>query len=267
MNFTRAIPLVFAALLAGTGLNLAAAPAAARPEKERSNATLQAGQRVARELLSQRPLENSSVRGTIKIRPKKGRSREISFKSEIIVGTNSWNSGYETEATPEVPATRLTIVHAESRAAQFLLETSDANGVFGAPRALTWKESLKPFAGSDFRIMDLAYPHSDHLAWPEQYILSRDIRRSKACYELESVNPNPANGGFAKVISWIIVDNGAPAYIHGYDQQGKEVLRFEPQGIRKIDGVYQATEFYIKNRKTGSRTTLKFDFDAATEAR
>lgn len=262
MNFRPSILLILAAVLAGPGFAFAAAPFPAKIEKERSDATLQAGQRVAQELLSQRPLESSSVRGTIKIRPKKGQTREIPFKSEIIVGTNSWKSVYQTEATPEVPATRLTIVHAGSRAAQFLLETADANGVFGAQKALTWKESLKPFAGSDFRIMDLAYPHSDHLAWPEQYILSRDIRRSKSCYELESVNPNPANGGFAKVISWIIIDNGAPAYIHGYDEQGKEVLRFEPQGIRKIDGAYQATEFYIRNRQTGSRTTLKFDFDS-----
>lgn len=254
MTFTRAILLILAALLADGGRHLAAAPATPAVVRERNDKTLRAGQEIARQLLAQRPLENSTVNGTIKIRRKKTPTREIPFNSEIIIGTNSWKTIYETAAT------RLTIVHKTRGATEFLLETADAKGVFSEPKPLSWKESLEPFADSDFRILDLGYPHSDFLTWPEQYILQTDIRRGQSCYELESVNPNPANGGFAKVVSWIDIDSGGPVYIYGYDKEGKEALRFAPRGIRPIEGEYKVTELEISNRKTGSRTTLKFDF-------
>lgn len=251
----------FAVLLFGAW-SLAAAPAAPTVERERNDKTLRAGRELARQLLAQRPLESSQVRGAIKIRAKKSPTREIPFNSEIIVGTNSWKSVYETEATPGQPAVRLVIAHSVGRATEFTLQSADSRGVFGAPKALDWKEALKPFAGSDFRILDLAYPHSDFLAWPEQYILQTAIRRGQSCYELESVNPNPATGGFAKVVSWIDIDSGGPVYIYGYNQSGEETLKFSPQGIKSVDGEYKVTELVISNRKTGSRTTLKFDFDA-----
>lgn len=260
MNFTRSITLLFAVWLAG-GWGLAAAPAAPTVTRERNDKTLRAGQELARQLLAQRPRESSQVRGTIKIRAKKSPTREIPFNLEIIVGANSWKSVYETEATPGQPAVRLVITHTVGRATEFSLQSADSRGVFDEPKTLAWKEALKPFAGSDFRILDLAYPHSDFLAWPEQYILQTAIRRGQSCYELESVNPNPGNGGFAKVVSWIDIDSGGPVYIYGYDRQGNESLKFSPQGIKSVGGEYRVTELVISRRKTGSRTTLKFDFD------
>lgn len=261
MNLPRAMTKIFAALLAGVW-SLAAAPAAPTVERERNDKTLRAGRELARQLLAQRPLESSQVRGTIKIKARKSSTREIPFKSEIVVGTHSWKSVYQTEAAPGQPAARLVITRNVGRATEFSLQSADAQGVFGVPKTLSWKEALNPFAGSDFRILDLAYPHSDFLAWPEQYILQTAIRRGQSCYELESVNPNPANGGFAKVVSWIDIDSGGPVYIYGYDRSGEETLKFSPQGIKSVDGEYRVTELVISNRETGSRTTLKFDFDA-----
>ncbi len=218
------------------------------------------GREIARQLLGQRPTRNAAVSGTIKIRPKKGDIREIPFRSSVVVEEDGWKSVYETEDAAGKPATRLTIRHTANVVPGFFIQTADDGGAFGELRKLEWKEVFEPFVGSDFRIIDLAYPRSDHLTWPTQRLLRTDIRRGQSCHELESVNPHPEQGGFARVVSWIDIDTGGPLEITGYDQEDDDVLEFSPKRFRKVNGEFKVTELHIRNGKTGSRTILRFDF-------
>ncbi len=219
------------------------------------------GRRIARMLLGQRPTENAAVAGSIEVRPRSGEARTIPFQSRVVVdGDGEWRAIYETESAGAAPAMRLTIRHTRNVAADFFVQERVREGGYGELRKLSWKEVFQPFAGSDFRIIDLAYPHSDHLTWPTQRLLDKDIRRGQSCYELESVNPNPGQGGFARVISWIDIDTGGPLEITGYDSNDGKLLQFSPKRFRKIDGEFKVTELHISNRETRSRTVLRFDF-------
>lgn len=256
MNFKLLKRLVLAAAFFSS---LIASAAAAGQDEE----SLRKGRAIARQLLSQRPTVNATATGTISVRPRKGETRKIPFVSEVIVEDDKWKAVYQTEAAEGAPATRLVIKHSANVVAKFFLQTGGADGAFGEARELPWKEVFAPFVGSDFRIIDLAYPHSDHLAWSEQRLLRTALRRGQSCHQLESVNPKPGDGGFAKVISWIDVDTGGPLEITGFDRAGKRELQFSPQRIRKVNGEYKVTELHIRNRSTGSRTVLRFEFETA----
>ena len=231
-------------------------PQAAGADAQRDTALVE-GRRIARMLLGQRPTADASVSGSIHIRPRGGKAREIPFRSSVTVGGNDWKTVYETEAIEGTPAVRLTIRHTSNVVAEFFVQDLEADGTFGEAVRLTWAEAFRPFVGSDFRIIDLAYPHSDHLTWPTQRLLSRDIRRGQSCHQLESVNPTPAKGGFAKVISWIDIDTGGPLEITGYDLSGDKLLQFSPKRFRKVNGEFKVTELHISNRQTRSRTVLR----------
>lgn len=222
------------------------------------------GRRLARTLLGQRPAANASVSGFIQIRPRGGKTREIPFHSSVmVVGDGEWKTVYETDSIEGTPAVRLTIRHTSNVVAEFMLQDQAAEGSFGEARKLTWDEAFQPFVGSDFRIIDLAYPHSDHLTWPTQRLLGRDIRRGQSCHELESVNPTPARSGFAKVISWIDIDTGGPLEITGYDSNNDKILQFSPKRFRKVNGEFKVTELHVSNRKTKSRTVLRLEYETA----
>jgi hypothetical protein len=62
---------------------------------------------------------------------------------------------------------------------------------------------MAPFTGSDFWIADLGL---DFLHWPKQRLLRKEMRHSKSCEVLESVNPQSVPGGYARVVSWIMIE-------------------------------------------------------------
>ncbi len=239
---------------------LGAAPPQSTGADAQRDTELSEGRRIARTLLGQRPTADASISGSILIRPRGGKAREIPFRSSVTVDGNDWKTVYETEAIEGTPAVRLTIRHTSNVVAEFHLQDQEADGTFGEARRLTWAGTFQPFAGSDFRIIDLAYPHSDHLTWPTQRLLGRDIRRGQSCHQLESVNPTPAQAGFARVISWIDIDTGGPLEITGYDLNGDKLLQFSPKRFRKVNGEFKVTELHISNRKTRSRTVLRLDY-------
>jgi len=250
-NSQRLVALIVALLLVSGSAALAGA----------DEESLRKGRAVARQLLSQRPVADATVKGTISIRPAKGATRDIPFVSEVKVAEDGWKAIYETKPVDGSAALQLAIHHSVNAVATYSVRTADSEGKLGEARELELREVFEPFAGSDFRIIDLAYPHSDHLTWPEQRLLRSALRRGQSCYELESVNPRPGSGGFAKVISWIDIDTGGPLEINGYDGEGERELQFSPKRFRKVDGEFKVTELHVRNRKTGSRTILRFEFE------
>ena len=114
-----------------------------------------------------------------------------------------------------------------------------------------------PFAGSDFWVADLGL---DFLHWPEQRLLKKEMRHSKSCEVLESTDPHPAPGGYARVVSWVTIETPhGIVHADAYDAQNELIKSFDPTNLEKINGNYQLAEMEMRNRKTGSQTWIKFD--------
>jgi hypothetical protein len=204
------------------------------------------------EMLSEKPEQNSTNVGVLKIRDSEGNQRQIPLKIVTLITPTKWLQIYETSATPSSPAITLTIVHTSANTNQYFLSTS-ANT---APKLLTPAELMTPFAGSDFWLADLGY---EFLHWPKQTVIKNDMRHSRACKVLESINPNSTSGGYTRVVCWITVEKPhAPVHADAYDASGR-FKQFDPKNLEKVNGVYQIESVEMRNSKTGSHTVLEFD--------
>jgi hypothetical protein len=203
------------------------------------------------EMLSQKPAQTNA--GLLKIRDANGVQRELPMRFEIWSTATSSTSVYEVkDSGPPRRELKLTVVHADGRPNQYLLSED------GKPaRTLTGNEAMIPFAGSDFWVADLGL---DFLHWPQQRLTKKEMRRSRFCDVLESVNPQPAAAGYSRVVSWI--EQEPPhgiVHADAYDTKGEPVKRFDPKVFEKIRGEYQLQEMEIRTRKSGSRTSIEFD--------
>ena len=117
---------------------------------------------------------------------------------------------------------------------------------------------MAPFAGSDFWIADLGL---EFLHWPKQRLLERNvIKHHKACRVLESINPSPVPGGYARVVSWIMIESPHGISMRTLTMPERNVLKhFDPKNLEKIEGEYQLEEIEIRNVKTDSQTVIKFN--------
>jgi hypothetical protein len=76
---------------------------------------------------------------------------------------------------------------------------------------------------------------------------------------LESINPKPAPGQYARIISWLDKESGGPLKAEAYDAKDKPVKEFEIGRVKKVEGEWQLKDMAIRNGATGSRTTLEFE--------
>ena len=120
---------------------------------------------------------------------------------------------------------------------------------------LTDNDTMVPFAGSDFWVADLAL---NFLHWPEQRLLKTEMRRSRSCRVLESINPKPEPRAYSKVRSWIDLETDGVVHAEAYDFKGELLKEFDPKEFRKVRGQWELQEMEIDNRQTGSRTRIEF---------
>jgi hypothetical protein len=223
------------------------------------------GRNIVQHLLAQRPAENFTNAGTLRIRDAKRQRTEIQVELRTFVTETNWQVLYITRGTNKDHAASLTVIHTDNQPNEYRLVNSsrpagDANGFV----TLRGSQAMIPFAGSDFWLADLGL---EFLHWPAQRLLKKELKRSQSCYVLESRNPDP-NGGYARVVSWMDIDSvrdaGQAAIVlaEAYDAKGKLVKEFEPKGITKVHGQWQLEEMEIRNAKTGSRTSIKFKLDS-----
>jgi len=99
----------------------------------------------------------------------------------------------------------------------------------------------------------------EFLHWPKQLLLKHELRRSQSCDVLESTNPNPAPGAYARVVSWIDIDSGGIVHADAYDFKNELLKQFDPKELKKVRGQWQLEEMEIRNRQTGSRTRIELD--------
>jgi hypothetical protein len=91
-------------------------------------------------------------------------------------------------------------------------------------------------------------------------LLAKEMRHSKFCYVLESVNPQPVPCGYSKVVSWLIFDSPhGIVHADAYDARGECIKRFDPKTLEKVEGEYQLESMEIRSRKAGTRTVIEFD--------
>ena len=211
------------------------------------------------ELLAQKPDQNSTNTGWVKIRDAAGKEREIPVRFEITATPTNWVSAYETLASEGRPrGMKLTVIHSEGRSNQYqLIDHAEAGATNAVTKELAPDQSMIPFAGSDFWVADLGL---EFLHWPDQRLLKKEMRHSKSCKVVESVNPVPVPGGYARVVSWIIIEKPhGIVHADAYNAKGELMKLFDPTALEKVQGDYQLEEMEIRNRQTGSHTWIKFN--------
>jgi len=208
------------------------------------------------DMLSQQPTQTNT--GLLKIRDAKGRQTEWPMRFEIWSDTNSSISTYEATDPQTHQKLKLTVRHFRGRPNEYTLAESGTTG-----KKLIGNETMIPFAGSDFWVADLGL---EFLHFPQQRLQSKEMRRSRFCDVLESVNPHPIEGAYSKVVCW--VEKERPhgiVHADAYDTKGKVIKRFDPKEFEKVEGEYQLQEMEIRNLQTGSRTTIEFDLEPPTQ--
>ncbi len=217
----------------------------------------QQGRALVEDLLAQRPPENSTNTGTMSIRAPDGNSRTVPVEFAVVLKSAGWLNTYEAAPTSGSRGELLSIQHDDAQPNQYRLSRSAPSGpsTNGAVK-LTPEQTMAPFAGSDFWIADLGL---EFLHWPQQLLLKREMRRSRSCNVLSSVNPHPTPGAYSRVVSWLDIESGGIVMAQAFDVRDKLLKEFAPKEMKKIQGQWQLEEMEIRNVQTGSRTRVQFN--------
>ncbi len=213
------------------------------------------GRQLAQQLRQLKPAENSSLAGVLKIFPGRGRRIEVPVQTRTSVTATNWQIVYSASGTNRENSMSVTIMRAGDQPNEYRVTQSNQPGC-GTDSVLKGGQTMSPFAGSDFWLADLGL---EFFHWPVQRLWKKELRSGQSCSVLESRNPNPIPGGYARVVSWIDIDTGGIVYAEAYDQKGDRLKRFEPKALKKVNGQWQLQEMQIRNLKTGSRTAIEFN--------
>ncbi|MBI2947607.1 MAG: outer membrane lipoprotein-sorting protein [Verrucomicrobia bacterium] len=210
------------------------------------------------ELLSQRPPEDLTLEGRLRISNSKGTLSRVHIKYTVKLHPDRWEGIYEAGPADAPPAERLTVVHHQNAPNHYFhWRASTPKEPPGEPKNLSGDQAAIPFAGSDFWLSDLGL---EFLHWPKQRLAKDKIRmrNHRLCHVLESTNPNPADTNYAHVVSWIDREFGGLIYAVAYDAAGRKVKVFELKSFTKN----QATGMQMWNEKTDTKTYLELQPEA-----
>ena len=217
----------------------------------------QQGRALVADLLVQHPERSSTNSGVMRIRDANGSQREVHIQFEVIPQSSAWLNIYEALPSGNTAGEKLTIVHADAKPNEYTVgRVSGAQGAAGEARKLSGNQTMVAFAGSDFWVADLGL---EFLHWPKQLLLKKEMRRSRSCNVLESVNPQPVPGAYSRVRCWIDIESGGIVLAEAYDAQDKLLKEFAPKEIKKIQGEWQLEEMEIRNLQAGTRTRVVFN--------
>jgi len=221
------------------------------------------GRLLAAELNAQRPVENLSSTGILEIRDDNGQRQKIPIRMKITATDDSWNSHYETAQTNGQTAESVTILYRDSEPTQYQY-FKPSNPLTPQSTILTGEASAISFAGSDFWLCDLGL---DFFRWPEQRLIRKEMRHSRSCRVLESVNPFK-KGKYSRVLSWIDYETRGLVRAEAYDSQNKLLKEFKVGTIskNKVSGKWQLKELKISNVQTDSHTRLLFDLEIISQS-
>jgi hypothetical protein len=211
---------------------------------------------LVNDLLTQKPQANATNTGVVRIRNAQDEERQIPIKFEIYTTPSNWISVYQAFPADGFAGEKLTVIHDGVGPNQYYLSLGAGTAAAAKPGRLSAGQVMVPFAGSDFWVADLGL---EFLHWPNQKVLRREMRHGQPCAVLESINPSPAHGSYARVVSWVDTDNGGMLHADAYDDKGQRMKEFDPTGLKKVNGHRQLEEMEMRNLKAGSHTWIKFD--------
>ena len=218
------------------------------------------GRALVADLLAQRPEQSSTNSGLMRIRDAAGHVREVPIRFDVVPQSAAWLNIYE--AAPGKGGgggERLSILHDDAKPNQYSVSAvSGGSAPGGAAKQLNGNQTMVPFAGSDFWVADLGL---EFLHWSKQLLLKKEMRRSRSCNVLESVNPQPVAGSYSRVRCWIDIESGGIVLAEAYDSEDKLLKEFAPKEIKKIEGEWRLEEMEIRNLQTGSRTRVIFNME------
>ena len=211
------------------------------------------GQRLVEEILQQRPGE-IPTNATLHIRSADRAERSLPVRMDITQTATNWTQVYQAMPGKGQPGETLTIIHAYGKPARYFLSVPGKTNA----TELTGNETMVPFAGSDFWVADLGL---EFLHWPRQRAVLKEMSYRKMCIMLESINPSPSPTGYARVDSWMTIEQPHnPVLAHAYDTSGKQIKVFSPEGVEKVDGRYHISAIEMRNLKTKTRSRIEFDW-------
>ena len=238
-------------ILLGGMAPFAATPPTAAPVSDPGAAELVRG------ILDQVPPHGETLRGVLQVR-RNNRYQEIPLTWSIEVSSNSWQNVYQTIPTNRQPSERLIIVHRTGAPNEYLY-SRPGSPTNAAPQTLTGAQAAVPFAGTDFWLADFGL---EFLHWPEQR-LDREtkltMRSGRPCKVLVSINPNPKEGGYVRVRSWIDSEYGGLIFAEAFSATGRR-KEFSLDGFKRIDGQVRVKGMKIDDYLTDSKTRVEFDF-------
>jgi hypothetical protein len=257
--------LWMAVYILGAGLPLhAAAQDAFSPVMTVAEPEL-AGQALAQHLRSAPPEENTRFTGTLKILPRGAEPRSIPLICNARLGQSTatatnWDAIYVMRPADKAPEELLIVRFQVGRSNEYFhaLGTAITNAPDEASR-VSGAKLEGPLAGSDFWLCDLGL---EFLHWPTQRVVKAEMRRSRSCRVLDSINPHPTATGYARVRSWIDTETSEMPYIleaMAYDANNKLIKQFSLGSVKKVEGQWQLKDMKIRTARTGSRTWLEFD--------
>jgi len=216
------------------------------------------GARIAAELRSLHPEANTNWTGVLRRRLPRQPTIEVPLSCFIFVETNRWLSEYNSMATTNGPAEKLVVIrYFDGRTEYHHWITAPGAHLQAQPERLEGSSANIPFAGSDFLLSDLGM---EFIRWPVQRLLPGEMRRGQPCYVLESINPQPEQGGYARVRSWIEKEYLGLLMAEAYDASGKMVKEFTAGSLAKdANGNYQLKDMEMRSLREKTRTELKFD--------
>jgi hypothetical protein len=213
------------------------------------------GRALVANLLAQKPSQASSNSAVLRIRDAAGKRTEVPVSFQIVPTATHYLTIYETLSSNGSGGLKLTIYHAEGQPNHYQ-ESGPAPAKPGTPSG---GQLMAPFAGSDFWLADLGL---EFLHWPQQRVLKKEMRKGQSCAVLQSLNPHPESGGYARVVSWIAInqpDDTVIVHADGFDGRDKLLKEFDPKKIEKVNGLWQLEEMEMRNVQTGSRTVIEFN--------
>jgi hypothetical protein len=218
-------------------------------------------QKLLAEVFAQRP-EQSFTNGELKIRDRDGNEHKIPVRLQVSTSPTNWSAIYETvgasassQQAGKSDIIKAIIMHNGSQPSEYLVFESGSTRI--GPNKLAPEGTMTPFANSDFWLADLGL---EFLHWPKQRVAKKEMYSSRYCAVLDSINPTPAKGGYARVRSWITTEAPhGPVRAEAYDSSGKRMKVFDVKSIEKVNGRFQVDSVEMRNLQTGSRTVLEFD--------
>ncbi len=228
------------------------------------------GQALAAKLRDDLPREDIDTQGVLRITHPDGHRSQVPVQMVVRTGNPSWQSTYRAFAwgTAPQPATatamrpteieELTVVHTVNGPNDYLWSRAEGTTTLGKPALLHGDQADQPFAHSDFWLSDLGL---EFFHWSAQRIVKHEMRKSRSCRVLESMNPHPAKGAYSRVLSWIDYETSGLVRAEAYDAAGTLLKVFEVKKIAKVNGKTQLKAIEIRNTQTDSRTLLEFDYE------